>query len=298
MSGLSSNISGPPTGEVARMRPVPLGFIWDSTHHSCGYDAMFTVLLNVWLDDPRKWQGAFEGVGPCMAMLATELRLASANSQTLEHSRNTVRRHLNTLRPEYFPYGPNTTSIDKLAEYMFPSKAFATGRQTCSTCTYRDPELFGMLEIFMSAGLSRQAERGDPVPISVWLQQYLKRGRTTCRPCRNAGRRGRVFMTTTVPSAPPFMMIMLDSRRLVFDNAIVLETLQGQKRFALSGIIYGGGAHFTCRIVRDDGWIWYHDGIPTGRNCIREFEYNSLVDGLELQECRGRRAISVVYALE
>ncbi|KAJ7602189.1 hypothetical protein DFH06DRAFT_1153058 [Mycena polygramma] len=205
-----------------------------------------------------------------MAILATQLRLALDNSQSLEHSRNTVRRHLNTLRPEYFPYGPNTTSMDKLAE---------------------DPESFGVLEIFMSAGLSRAAERGDPVPISVWLQQYLKRSRTACR-------RGRVFMTTTIPSAPPFLMIMLDSRRLVFDDVLVLDTLQGQKKLALRGIIYSGGAHFTCRVVRKDGWIWYHDGIPTGRNCIREFEYNSLVDGLELQECRERRAISVVYALE
>jgi len=33
----------------------------------------------------------------------------------------------------------------------------------------------------------------------------------------------------------------------------------------LRGIIYFGAAHFISRVIREDGQIWYHDGIVTGQ---------------------------------
>ncbi|KAF8872935.1 hypothetical protein CPB84DRAFT_1644916, partial [Gymnopilus junonius] len=41
-------------------------------------------------------------------------------------------------------------------------------------------------------------------------------------------------------------------------------------RYALSGIIYSRQSHFVARIVDSEGSIWYHDGMTTGRCCIKE----------------------------
>ncbi|KAJ7778930.1 hypothetical protein B0H16DRAFT_1448480 [Mycena metata] len=34
---------------------LPFGLIWDAVNHSCGYDATFTVLTNIWLRNPLAW---------------------------------------------------------------------------------------------------------------------------------------------------------------------------------------------------------------------------------------------------
>ena len=38
----------------------------------------------------------------------------------------------------------------------------------------------------------------------------------------------------------------------------------------LSGLIYFGGRHYTCRYIADDGKVWFHDGATTGRVCITD----------------------------
>ncbi|KAJ7085896.1 hypothetical protein C8R44DRAFT_542589, partial [Mycena epipterygia] len=38
--------------------------------------------------------------------------------------------------------------------------------------------------------------------------------------------------------------------------------------YALRGVIYGGENHFTSRIVKPNGDMWYHDGIETGKNTV------------------------------
>ncbi|KAJ6458941.1 hypothetical protein C8R47DRAFT_143660 [Mycena vitilis] len=48
----------------------PLGLIWDSVNYSCGYDAMFTVLGNLWAEDTARWSTCFGSFGPCLADFA------------------------------------------------------------------------------------------------------------------------------------------------------------------------------------------------------------------------------------
>ncbi|KAJ6458429.1 hypothetical protein C8R47DRAFT_1080231 [Mycena vitilis] len=254
--------------------------------------------MNVWLDDPARRSVEFSSMSEGMTLLSDQLLLGLNGDQRLEGSRDVVRGYLHQRGPLHFPYGPNTTSVDRIAEHMFTEKSYGTGRQTCMTCAFRDPASYDILESFMSAGLSRAEERVGPVLISKWLAKYLRTRRTVCRVCSAAGRRCAVRMDTTLSSAPTVIMIMLDSRKLVFDESLTLETEAGAKHFKLRGVIYSGGAHFTCRVVQRDGWVWYHDGIETGRNCIREFEYKSLDDLLEMQSCRGRSALTVIYAAE
>ncbi|KIM74020.1 hypothetical protein PILCRDRAFT_52053, partial [Piloderma croceum F 1598] len=38
----------------------PLGFIWDGENYSCAYDAVFTILLAIWTQNPSKWKTQFK----------------------------------------------------------------------------------------------------------------------------------------------------------------------------------------------------------------------------------------------
>ncbi|KAJ7870202.1 hypothetical protein B0H14DRAFT_2204935, partial [Mycena olivaceomarginata] len=42
------------------------------------------------------------------------------------------------------------------------------------------------------------------------------------------------------------------------------------------GIIYAGENHFTSRIIKENGAIWYHDGIATGRKCEYDGQFHAL----------------------
>ncbi|KAJ6480466.1 hypothetical protein C8R47DRAFT_1050141 [Mycena vitilis] len=64
----------------------------------------------------------------------------------------------------------------------------------------------------------------------------------------------------------------------------------------LRGIVYGGQGHFTCRLIRKDGRMWFHDGITTGRNCLPEANFHAIEDRLVLHKCGEKKAVCVIYA--
>ncbi|KAJ7112270.1 hypothetical protein C8R44DRAFT_561201, partial [Mycena epipterygia] len=41
---------------------APYGLIWDSTNYSCAYDAVFTVLANLWRENIEAWSARFASV--------------------------------------------------------------------------------------------------------------------------------------------------------------------------------------------------------------------------------------------
>lgn len=38
---------------------APIGLIWDSCDHSCAYDALFTILGDIWVYNPTMWMHKF-----------------------------------------------------------------------------------------------------------------------------------------------------------------------------------------------------------------------------------------------
>jgi hypothetical protein len=294
--------SGAPSRHIRDMATLsqisPTGFIWDRVNYSCAYDALFTVLLNIWKSDRTKWDTSFCTYGTGMSLFSNELELATVGQQTLEQARNVVRSYLHGLSPANFPYGSNTTSIDKLAEALFPQRAHGTGTQHCESCGFVDNNVYGLLESFQSAGLSRRAQNESGVSLQSWFDSYLTRGRHPCPACSANRVRSRMVMQTTLHSVPNLILVFLDSQNLLFDRVLSFNIGQRTVRFFLRGIIYGGLNHFTCRVVQLDGWVWFHDGITTGRSSVREFHYDDIVRKLDLHTCRERRAIAVIYAVE
>jgi hypothetical protein len=123
----------------------PLGFKWDSDHYSCAYDALLTVLLSIWMQDPPKWKRMFKDMNRIMNVLASGFYIASQNQGTLESARNKVRRLLHQRSPVVFPYGHSGTPAVELAEQLLRSdRIIASSWLKCINCaeeTNRDVDL-------------------------------------------------------------------------------------------------------------------------------------------------------------
>ena len=82
----------------------PLGLLWDSENNSCAYDALLTILLSIWSQNPSTWKTRFKDMNRIMNVLITGFYSASNDQGTLESARNKVRHLLHQRNPVLFPY--------------------------------------------------------------------------------------------------------------------------------------------------------------------------------------------------
>ncbi|KAJ7749131.1 hypothetical protein B0H16DRAFT_1319457 [Mycena metata] len=277
------------------VRREPVGIIWDSTDYSCAYDATFTILSNLWSDNSVRWSDCFAHLGDELGRSGRGLAHYADGALSIERVRDISRRRLHNQRPDYFPYGPNGSSIDRLAMALLPSKYFATGVHACTSCGHMDGRSYAMLEPFLTAGLN--AERDYPVGVRIqdWLNSYLSKGRIACTSCRSRGIATRMTMRSKVMSVPPLFIFDITHHRIVFDRELVLDIGGAPARMKLRGVIYGGQAHFTCRYIDSEGGMWFHDGITTANKCLADVKLSSVENLLDLHRCGEKIAVAVVY---
>ncbi len=274
----------------------PAGLIWDQLNYSCAYDAMFTVLGNLLIEDRRRWTTCFKRLNPLMDEFGAAMNNVLAGNLSFEQARNQIRRKLRVAAPGDFPMGPNTTSIDLLTKCLFPSRFYAIGSQSCATCGYKDPRPRGILESYLSAGLSNRLDYSKGVPLQDWLSDYLVRGNSHCVVCRLQGLKSRLVVKCTISGAPPLILFDVMHEKLIFNQELMVACTGYDHKMRLRGIIYGGQNHFTCRFIDIDGNMWFHDGITTGQKCLPEVNINAVPDLLELHTCGQKKAVCVIYA--
>ncbi len=86
----------------------PKGTIWDAQNWSCSYDALFTILWNMWREDHQ----AIATQDAIMQNLNFHTLIEGfvhheAGNATLDQARNTVRNRLNAQNAQKFPWGSN-----------------------------------------------------------------------------------------------------------------------------------------------------------------------------------------------
>ncbi|KAJ7161114.1 hypothetical protein C8R46DRAFT_905054 [Mycena filopes] len=275
---------------------APVGLVWDSRDYSCAYDATFTILANLWTDNPVRWSTLFTQIGECMGQFGRGLHEVMAGSISLERVRDIIRRQMHSSRPEHFPFGPNGTSIDRVAMAVLPAKYYGTGVHLCPICGHTDGREYGVLEMFSVAGLAANTEYPNGVSLQRWMYDYLAKGRARCELCRIRGGTSRMIMRTSINSLPPILVLDITHEKLIFDRELIFDVNGVQARMRLRGIIYGGQGHFTCRFVDRSGGLWFHDGITTGRRCLQEVNLSAITRLLDLQRCGEKTAVAVIYA--
>jgi hypothetical protein len=95
---------------------------------------------------------------------------------------------------------------------------------------------------------------------------------------------------------PNIVILEYPMKDIQTSHSIEFMTDEGEiKILKLRGIVYHGGYHFTSRIVSSEKKIWYHDGINTGKICLRDGILGSQTED-RLRVCRGRDLVLAVYA--
>ncbi|THU94619.1 hypothetical protein K435DRAFT_578937, partial [Dendrothele bispora CBS 962.96] len=243
------------------------GMIWDSNNWSCPYDAIFTILFNVWQEDPSKWSPILMNLTTLLSELITSFDLFIQCQQTLEQSRDIIREKLHNLDPDSFPYGQLGGHIDVLAHHVFGSITYSSAYQLCRQCkaiSVLPPDLDfhsnirPAMDIYPDSKWASRFQR--PYYVQDWLQNFKMHPiENDCPSCNSISHQ---YAQISLNSVPHLLYFNIYDSRMNVSQKIFLEQPDREiARFTLKGITYLGGYHFTCRFIDATGSMYYHDGI-------------------------------------
>jgi len=69
---------------------APIGLIWDSQDYSCAYDALFTILGDIWVFNPTMWTREFGLMSSFANKLGLGFQQVSLKQKYFEDARNSV----------------------------------------------------------------------------------------------------------------------------------------------------------------------------------------------------------------
>ncbi|KAK0501942.1 hypothetical protein EDD18DRAFT_1100445 [Armillaria luteobubalina] len=218
----------------------PEGLEW--SNNSYAYDAMLSILYNVWKQDTARWVADFERLNKeWLKALSDLFRQHRDNEATLEEARDKFRRGLARRYPDMI----------RAAVLECPE-----GHHVPNACINNNSAVF----------VESHSDRYSSV--REWLHEQWNltdiRWRA-CRICNNRLRRRHVWIRA--PEILAFTSI--NGRLKTVDEKLVVVVDGVQKQYGLSGTIYHGQEHFTARVFVD-GRCWFHDGLTTGRELILE----------------------------
>jgi hypothetical protein len=95
----------------------PSAIRWDIIN-CCAYDALFTILYDIWQDHPSQWSEYFCAQTQYLCKLSLGFSNFRGRSASLEAARDSTRTLFTTHFPTLFPTGMTLTSIDRLAENL------------------------------------------------------------------------------------------------------------------------------------------------------------------------------------
>ena len=87
-----------------------------------------------------------------------------------------------------------------------------------------------------------------------------------------------------------------NSQDIEISKTITLKSEAGPVTLPIRGAIYYTGNHFVSKIISPIGEVWYHDGIETKRQCIREGHLSDFSEH-SLKNHGSKRCVGVVYGI-
>ena len=264
----------------------PAGLIWDGDNYSCAYDALFTVLYDIWSDDTKLWTRRFKEINQHhLESLSVRFKRYTDGQTSFEAARDNIRHKVHSQSPTEFPYGTRGTSVAALTSTILaPDDFVAISIPACTSCDYSEPVMDDRL------GFILYEKQEIPKSTCQWLGSLEHETHEKCPHCFSALRQPISFK-----SAPSILVFEINSRNIKISKT--LKFIQGAETIVLHvrGLIYCGDFHFTSRIIGSDGCVWYHDGITTGNTCENEGDFEKL-SNKKLLKCKGKNLVLVVYA--
>jgi hypothetical protein len=281
-----------PQGKKARISqgssitPSPLGLSWDGNNYSCGYDSLLVILFDIWKDNPVVWSGVFRDMNRHCALLSQGFDNILKGTRTFEQVRDNWKTVLHTVDPVMFPTGMHGIIVADLAkELLKVTESIASSQHQCSRCEYAEDPIDDKLTYLL------QADNSTNNSTNNWVNTLSQTTYRRCPTC-NHGMTQVLFYN----EVPKIVILEYPMKNIKTSHKLQLMTDEGQvQNINLRGIVYHGGYHFTSRIVSCEQHIWYHDGINTGKICLRDGMLGIQSDD-KIRVCRGRDLALAVYA--
>ena len=272
--------------EIQSEIQMPLGFIWDGEHYSCAYDAVLTVLLSIWTQEPSKWKRQFKDMNRIMNVLASGFHRVSQDQETLESTRNKVRRLLHHRNPNVFPYGHAGTPVIEMAEQLLRSdNIIASSWLRCVNC---GTEINRNMDL--QTCVIQCFDVSNCTTATCLQKKFIDRHpRRRCDQCN-----GEVDQMTRFEIVPKVLVFAINNSSVKVSKKISFSNENSRSVFKLKGIVYTGDFHYTARVCINSS-VWFHDGMTTGRNCKYEGKLSAFSD-VELSTHNGNTLSLVIYA--
>ena len=249
---------------------VLLGTQWQI--NSCAYDAIITILFNIWYDpNPESATTiSFEDT-QCIMFNALIQSFDTHESScqvesdsptfSLEEIKDYIRRRLARLSEE-FTFG-SYTSVQSIAEYLFCAEEIVTtsdvfcpeghdgnGRNRQSSTSNYQIIILGTTEICLQA-------RMDDFSLEL---------ASRCMTCDT-----HMMKHTTFIQTPPLLAFDISNISVLSINPVLWILCDSTRvQYVLRGVIYFYNQHFTKHMVTSTGMVWFNDGIFTGCSLVYE----------------------------
>ncbi|KZT18056.1 hypothetical protein NEOLEDRAFT_1081082 [Neolentinus lepideus HHB14362 ss-1] len=252
-------------GNIEETNLAPVGFIWHSTY-SCAYDALFTILYNLWSENRNKWSTKMK-LNNLIGSLITGFLEVNQGEITMEICRDRIRQTLHNQNRNKFPLRQGEgTSIFDLCEEILKAHEIGHIKTKCRVCE-REQESEIETLIFDCHHINNIRDGGSNGAhhtIINWLAIYLDiqgiDGGARC--CRQQMR-----TIISLVHSPAIMAFNMYGTNIGLTKAFTLR-ITNKRKYYLTGIIYHGDYHFNCWFIDKNGTIWYNDGMETKRECI------------------------------
>jgi hypothetical protein len=261
----------------------PRGSQW--SNNSCAFDAVLSVLYNVWQENAVERTAQFKEINnEYLGKIAdgfSQTRLRGTE-YTLEEVRDSMQRYLERVDPAAFPWG-RYTGIQYILDYLLDMDHSVTS--SSMRCPNGHP--LNRDDLLASSGQITILRKCPDVQAFVDDQSIECASR--CRVCQCHIIRQHVFQDT-----PAIIAFDLSQHQISLLESIVITTVNGDcTTYKLRGVMYHLDNHFTSRFISESGCVWYHDGILTGRQMVLE---GSVCD-TDLATCRSGTATCAVYVI-
>src|SRR6202789_702409 len=222
----------------------PDGLIWDGDNYSCAYDALLTILYEIWSTDTKAWTRKFKEINQHHLKSMTACFKKYMNGQaSFETARDTIRHEIHPQSPAQFPYGTRGTSISAFASAILaPQKFVAISSPECTNCEYSESSIDDRLYFVL------YEKEDTPKSTGHWLRSLEYETHDRCPQCFSA-----MMQPIGFKSAPSVLIFEINSRNIKLSKTLKFEQEGETVVLDVRGLIYHGDFHFTSCIIGTDG---------------------------------------------
>ena len=237
-----------------------MGFAWSD--NSCAYDSTLTVLYSIWSSHhPRDY--VFSGMTSNVASNLKQMFQNITVDQDFEIHRDVFRHAIETFDSVNHMFG-EIASVGSILHHLLLTEHETT--RFYNRCSNNHAEM-------VHSTFSGHFQPGMEVHGSIqqWIDQTSSSTRRRCRVCNDP-----YVQITEYIDLPLIIAFELKDKSTELNSFVSLKQHTGTAiRYRLAGVVYFGDLHFVARVIREDGQVWYHDGITTQHNLIYEGSISS-----------------------